>query len=261
MLTPVKTTVDLSQAVDLSSPIPFYFQLREYLIQLIQTGALQTGDQVPTEMELCSTTGLSRTVIRQAIQDLVNEGYLERYRAKGTFVARPKVPERLIQTLTGFYEDTVAHGLIPHTQVLDFEVIPSSSRIARELRIPSGEPVIYLNRLRFIENEPIVLVETYIPNYMCPDLLQVNMETRSLYQVLREQYNLCIVRAYRSIEAVPARVDEAKLLGIEKSAPLLLLKSTGYLANGRPLEHFIARHRGDRAKFEVELVKPSNGGP
>jgi GntR family transcriptional regulator len=261
MQTPFKTTLDLSQAVDHSSPIPFYFQLREYFIHLIQTGLLQIGDQVPTEMELCSATGLSRTVIRQAFQDLENEGYLERYRAKGTFVARPKVLEHLVQTLTGFYEDTVATGLIPRTQVLGFEVVPASTRIARELRIPSGEPVIYLNRLRFIENDPIVLVETYIPNHLCPDLLQVDLETHSLYQVLREKFNLFIVRANRSIEAVAARVNEARLLGIEKNTPLLLLKSTGYLANNRPLEYFIARHRGDRAKFEVELVKVPDKHP
>jgi GntR family transcriptional regulator len=255
MLTAAKTKIDLSQAVDHSSPVPFYFQLREYIIHLIQTGALQTGDQVPTEMELCSTTGLSRTVIRQAFRDLENEGYLERYRAKGTFIARPKVLEHLVQKLTGFYEDTVATGLIPRTRVLDFKVIHASTRISRELRIPSSEPVIYLNRLRFIENEPIVLVETYIPNHLCPDLLQVDLETHSLYQVLREKFNLSIVRAYRSIEAVAARTNDAKLLGIDRNTPLLLLKSTGYLANGRPLEYFIARHRGDRAKFEVELVK------
>jgi GntR family transcriptional regulator len=258
MQTLFKTTIDLSQAVDHSSPIPFYFQLREYIIHLIQTGVLQTGDQVPTEMELCSITGLSRTVIRQAFQNLENDGYLERFRAKGTFVARPKVLEHLVQTLTGFYEDTVATGLIPRTQVLDFEIIRSPTRIARELRIPSGDPVIYLNRLRFIENEPIILVETYIPNHLCPNLLQVDLETHSLYQVLREKYNLYIVRANRSIEAVAARANEAKLLGIERNAPLLLLKSTGYLANDRPLEYFIARHRGDRAKFEVELVKTVN---
>lgn len=259
MKTPVKTTVDISQAVDHASPIPYYFQLREYLIQLIQTGALHDGEQLPTEMELCSATGLSRTVIRQALQDLVNEGYLERFRAKGTFVARPKVSERLIQTLTGFYEDSIAHGLTPRTQVLNFEVIPSPTRIARELKIHAGEPVIYLNRLRYIENEPIVLVKTYIPQYMCPSLLQWDMETHSLYQVLREQFNLCIVRAYRSIEAVAARAEEARLLGLDRNTPLLLLKSTGYLANGRPLEYFIACHRGDRAKFEVELVRPAGG--
>jgi len=256
MIISPRSAIEFSQAVDLSSPIPYYYQLREYLIQLIQSGILQTGDQVPTEMELCNQTGLSRSVIRQAIQDLVNAGYLERFRAKGTFVARPKLPERLVQTLTGFYEDTIAQGLVPQTRVLNFEVVPAILRIARELKIPIGEPVIYLNRLRLIEDEPIVLVETYLPCYLCPDLIHEDMQHLSLYQTLREKYRLVIVRAQRSIEAVAAGPDEAYLLRIEANAPLMLLKSTGYLADGRPVEHFIARHRGDRARFEVELVRP-----
>jgi GntR family transcriptional regulator len=98
--------VNLNEAVDRRSPIPYYYQLKEYLVRLIHNDVLKSGDRLPTEMEICAGSGLSRTVVRQAIQELENEGYFIRFRAKGTFVARPKVQERLVQTLTGFYEDT-----------------------------------------------------------------------------------------------------------------------------------------------------------
>lgn len=246
----------LSEVVDRSIPIPFYYQLREYLARLIQSSVLKPGDQIPPEMEICASSGLSRTVVRQAIRELENEGYLERKRGKGTFVTRPKVPERLVQTLTGFYEDTVARGQIPETIVLNFEVIPATFKIAHELKIPVGEPVVHLNRLRSIEREPIVLVATFIPGYMVPDLISHEITHQSLYQLLAESYNLICVLARRSLEAVPATAEEARMLQVEKGSPLLLLKSTGYLEDGRPLEHFIARHRGDRTKFDVELIKP-----
>jgi len=249
------SAIQLSDAVDRSIPTPYYYQLQEYLIHLIQTGELKSGDQLPTELEICSSTNLSRTVIRQAIQELVNEGYLERFRAKGTFVARPKVAERLVQSLTGFYEDIIARGQQPVTRVLSFEVIPATSQVAHELQIRIGEPVIYLYRLRFIDRDPIVLVATYLPRFMCPDLVNENLEVQSLYQVLAKRYNLVISRALRSVEAVAATAEESHLLEVEKGAPLLLLKSTGFLADGRPLEYFVARHRGNRAKFEVELVR------
>jgi len=249
--------VSLQGAIDRSSPVPLYYQLREYLAQLIRNGEWPPDTQVPTEQELCEMTKLSRSVVRQALQDLVHDQLLVRYRAKGTFVARPKVHERLVQTLTGFYEDTVARGQVPQTRVLQFDVIPASSLIARELGIAPGTPVIHLNRLRSIDGEPILLVVTYIPHYMCPGLIEEDMTSQSLYRVLEERYGLAIVRGRRTLGAVAATNEEAGLLQIEPGDPLLLLRSTSYLEDGRALEYFVARHRADRAEFEVELVRPS----
>ncbi|MGD0004661.1 MAG: GntR family transcriptional regulator [Anaerolineaceae bacterium] len=254
----LNTTINLSEAIDRHSPIPYYYQLKEYLASLIRTNVLKSGDRLPTEMEICSESGLSRTVVRQAIQELENEGFFVRFRAKGTFVARPKVQERLVQTLTGFYEDTIAHGQTPMTRVLIFEVIPATSKIAQELQVPVGEPVFFLKRLRFIDQEPILVVSTHIPRFMCPDLIHFDMSTHSLYRVLQQNFNLIIMRARRSIEAITALPEDVRLLGIENDAPLLQLTSTGYLQDGRPLEYYIAHHRGDRAKFDVELVRTSD---
>lgn len=248
----------LNTAVDRQIPIPYYYQLKEYLMHLIHNDFLKPGDRLPTEMEICTGSGLSRTVVRQAIQELENEGVFERFRVKGTFVARPKVREHLVQALTGFYEDTVSRGQVPVTKVLNFEVVPANSKIAHELQIPAGEPVFYLNRLRFIEHEPIVLVATYIPQSLCPGLLQRDFTAQSLYKVLENEYGLVIARAHRSVEAVTASSDVGKLLKVETHSPLLLLKSTGYLEDRRPLEYYKALHRGDRAKFEVDLVRPSS---
>jgi GntR family transcriptional regulator len=251
--------INLSEAIDRQSPIPYYYQLKEYLARLIHTGVLKPGDRLPTEMEICNASGLSRTVVRQAFQELENEGFFNRFRAKGTFVARPKVQERLVETLTGFYEDTIAHGQIPITHVLNFEVIPATSKIAQELQVPVGEPVFFLKRLRFIDQEPILVVSTFIPRFMCSDLMRFDLSTHSLYRVLHQDFHLLIMRARRSIEAISATPEDVRLLEVENDAPLLQLTSTGYLADGRPLEYYIAHHRGDRAKFDVELVRTSDG--
>lgn len=247
--------VGLRNAVDRSSRIPCYYQLREYLAQLIQLGKLEMGDQVPTEQEFCDATGLSRSVVRQALHELVNDGYLVRYRAKGTFVAKPKLRERLVQTLSGFYEDSVARGHIPRTEVLQFDIIPAPMRVAQELELVPGTQTIRLNRLRFIEQDPIVVVVTYIPHEICPALLDEDMTSQSLYRILEERFGLFIARGRRTVEAVPATPDDAELLEIEPGDPVLLLQSTSYLANGRAIEYFVARHRADRATFEVELVR------
>jgi GntR family transcriptional regulator len=257
----VDTTINLSEFIDRQSPIPYYYQLKEYLARLIHTNVLKPGDRLPTELEICNASGLSRTVIRQAIRELEGEGFFVRFRAKGTFVARPKVRERLVQTLTGFYEDTIAHGQTPNTVVLNFEIVPATSKIAQELQVSVGEPVYFLERLRFIDQEPILVVSTHIPVLMCPDLMRFDMSTHSLYRVLKQNYNLVLMRARRSIEAIAATSQDVRLLEVENDAPLLQLTSTGYLADGRPLEYYIAHHRGDRAKFEVELVQTPDNQP
>ena len=249
--------INVSEAIDRKSPVPYYYQLKEYLARLIRTDVLKAGDRLPTEMEICNSSGLSRTVVRQAIRELENEGLFVRFRARGTFVARPKVQERLVQTLTGFYEDTIAHGQMPMTTVLDFRILPAISKVAQELQVPIGEPVFFLKRLRFIDQEPILVVSTHIPRFMCPDLLKFDLSTHSLYRVLKQNYNLVLMRARRSIEAILATSEDVRLLEVKKEAPLLQLTSTGYLADGRPLEYYVAHHRGDRARFDVELVQTS----
>jgi GntR family transcriptional regulator len=93
--------------VDQNSPIPYYVQVKEALRQRIQQGEWMRGDQLPVDLELCQMFGVSRTVIRQALNELVNEGLVIRRKGKGTFVAEPKIGESLVQKLTGFYQDMV----------------------------------------------------------------------------------------------------------------------------------------------------------
>jgi GntR family transcriptional regulator len=241
--------------IDVESPLPYYYQLEEILRERIESGNWTPDQQVPSERELCEGFSVSRTVVRQALNELVNKGFLYRRKGKGTFVAQPKVNESLIQKLTGFYEDMVERGYEPETQVLLQQVSPANQKIAEKLAIPEGTPVIEIERLRSIRKEPILLVTTYLPYALCPGLLQENLANQSLYSLLENKWNCHIVRGRRTIEAVAANEREARLLKVKRRAPLVLLDSVSYLEDGRPIEYFHAVHRGDRARFEVELIR------
>lgn len=246
-------------AIDHDSPVPYYYQLEEWFREQLANGVLQPGQQVPSEAELCQAFRVSRTVVRQALDDLVNEGLLYRRKGKGTFVAKPKIRESLVQKLTGFYQDMVDRGFTPVTRVLEQTVVPASKLLAERLSIPTGEQVIKIDRLRFINNEPLVFVTTYIPYAMCPGLLHEDLTNQSLYAVLEEKYGLEIVRGRRTLEAVAASEQDAALLEISPGAPIVLLKSVSYLRDGRPVEYYEAKHRGDRSQFEVELIRVRPG--
>jgi len=237
------------------SPIPYYFQLEEILRGEIESGRWVPGQQIPSESELCENLGVSRTVVRQALNELVNEGLLHRRKGKGTFVAGPKVAESLVQSLTGFYEDMIARGLTPVTQVLEQRLIPVSKKVAAMLNLEEGDQVIKIDRLRSVGNEPILIVTTFIPHQICPALLEEDFSNQSLYAVLEDKYKIEIARGRRTLEAISASEEDARLLGIEEGDPLVLLKSVSYLEDGSPIEYFEAKHRGDRSRFEVELIR------
>ena len=221
----------------------------------MQLGTWVPGDQIPGEQELCALYRVSRTVVRQALRELELEGVINRSKGKGTFISLPKISEGLVQKLTGFYQDMLERGLKPVTKVLHQNVTPANEKVTRFLNINPGKEVIDILRLRFINSELIQLVTTYIPYEICPALATVDLTDRSLYEFLQTECSVQIANGCRYIEAVLANEYEAELLGIEHGAPLLMLDSISCSENGLPIEYYHALYRGDRSRFEVELLR------
>lgn len=247
----------LSDPVDRTSPLPYYIHVKEALRDRIERGLLRPGDQLPAEQDLCQMFDVSRTVVRQALQELRYAGLVVREKGRGTFIAEPKIPEGLFQRLTGFYEDMVARGHVPVNQVLRQERILASQAVAERLHLEVGASVIRIDRLRFVRAEPIVLVSSYLPYALCPGLLNEDLTRTSLYSCLEHSYGLVIVRGHRSLEAVQASEEQARMLHVAAGAPLIKLESVGYLHDGTPLEYYHSLHRGDRSRFDVELIRVS----
>lgn len=236
-----------------NSPIPYYVQVIEALKDRITRGEWRIGDQFPSEQVLCEMFDVSRTVIRQALQSMMQDGLIIRRKGRRAFVAESKISESLVQRLTGFYEDMSRQGYTPVSQVLKNQLVPASAKVASNLEILPSTQVIEIERLRFVQDEPLVLVTTYIPYSLCPDLLDIDLTHQSLYALLRDRFNLTITRGRRILQAVQANEYEANLLKIKKSSPLTMLDSVSYLDAGTPIEYYHALHRSDRLRFEVDL--------
>ena len=241
--------------IDKSSKLPYYYQLKQYIIEEIETGNWKPGQQILPEIKICEIFDISRTVVRQTYQELVTEGYLIKKKAKGTFIAAPKISENLVQSLMGFYEDMTARGFKVKNDILLQKKIAVTPRIAEKLRLDINEDVVVIRRVRRINDEPIVLDRTYIPYRLCPDLINEDLINKSLYSYIEGKYNLNIDKGVRFIEATVATDEESKLLNIKKGSPLLYIESISYLDNGTPLEYYIALHRGDRSRLVTELKR------
>lgn len=249
------------RALDRDSPIPLYHQLKEILRAQVSSGVLQPGDRIDSEHELCRTFGVSRPVVRQALADLHRENVLDRIKGRGTFVARPRTSQKLVQFVHGLYDDVAAMGRTLRSDVKEFTVEPADAEISQRLQVDQDTPVILLARLRFVDDEPWVYVVSHIPFALAPDLLKQDMTEQSLYHLLQDRYSMEIARSDRVVEAQQADGDLAKSLSIATGDPVLKLSSVSYTADDVPVETFVAYHRADRTRFEVGLTKSETGTP
>ncbi|WP_455382083.1 GntR family transcriptional regulator [Salinispira pacifica] len=234
--------------------IPYYLQLKELLQERIDKGDLPPGTRLPSESELGEQFHVSRTVVRQTLQELEYDGLIMKRKGIGTFVAEPKIVESFVQELSGFQEDMEAQDLSTRSDVLRNGLVQPSRRISKMLRTRAGTRVILLERVRYVGDEPIQLVSSYLPRNLCPQLLKQDFSRLSLYRFLEER-GLFLARGYRTIEAVRASEREAEYLHIEVGMPMVRIESIGYLEDGTPIEYFQALHRGDKTRFRVELVR------
>lgn len=248
---------EIGGVIDKTSPVPYYYQLRQLLEQAISSGVLGVDDKIPTEAALCERYDVSRTVVRQALSDLERTGLVSRPKGRGTFVAAPKLSEFVAQTLTSLHEDLSARGERLETTVLRLEVEPVSPHVARMLDLPDSEQIVLLERLRYLRGEPLVVTTAYMPYALCAPILELDMSDRSLFETYERELGFRLYRGKRAIEARAASAEIAEHLGVREGAPVLAFSGVTYIEDGRAIEYFVGVHRGDRSRFETELFRPS----
>jgi GntR family transcriptional regulator len=240
-------------AIDRAAYVPYYVQLKHALSATIRS--LPAHSVLPSESDLERSYAVSRTVVRQALSELVHEGLIYRKKGKGSFVAPAKVSEGHIQQLSGFFDEMAAHGYVPTTRILRQQLETPALSIAERLEVVPTADVVVIKRLRFLEaaDPPFMLSTSYIPAELCPGLEGCDFEHQSLYHVLADRYGLELDSSMRVLESVAARKAEADLLKVKSGAPLMRVETTSYATSGRAIEYSIGFHRGDRARFEVRV--------
>ncbi len=243
--------------IDKNSPIPMYFQLKQTIKASIENHTFNTGDQLPTELEICDALDVSRPTIRQALQELINEGFITRKKAKGTFVNKPKVDGFFFKKLASFNEEMIALGLKPKTDLMTQKLIKADAIIADALQIEEGEFVLYLERLRYGNENPIVYVKTYVPIKMFPAIDQHDFSDHhdSLYNLFNEHYHHPISYVDRSVEVANCSNKLSKMLKCQPNDAVYVITTHAYDDNDVPVEYSKAIYNGELYKFSIRLVK------
>jgi len=229
---------------------PRYTQLRRRLQEAISQGILEPNASLPPEREIAEVTGLSRVTVRNAMQELVDQGIIVQRQGSGSFVADTarKVEQALVD-LTSFSEDMAQRGMQTASVWLERGVVRGAAREAEIFGLEPGASVARLNRLRCADGRPLAIERATLPLALLPNPLEV--ET-SLYEVLARDGHRP-VRAVQRFTALNLGPEEAELLDVPVGAAALSIERTSFLEDGQVVEFTQSIYRGDAYDFIAEL--------
>ncbi|MCI0714623.1 MAG: GntR family transcriptional regulator [Chloroflexi bacterium] len=244
----------MNHSINPDTSTPYYEQIRVYLLSKIESGDFKPHSQIPSERTLSEQFGVSRMTVKHAIKELVSNGRLYTRVGKGTFVNDTPITQQL-ETLTGFSEDMEKLGKSTNSRVLQAESFPASTKLAKELQIVPGSTVVFLQRLRIADQQPVALESSYLNAAYCQGILDHHdFSMESLYSVLRNNYYVTFGYAEQKIQARSASASEAELLEIDRGFPLLHITRVTFTKNARPIEYVESAYRGDRYIFRARLI-------
>lgn len=237
--------------VDKQSAIPIYVQIEELLRERIVQGTYPVNSLIPSERDLSAQFGVSRMTVRQALLNLVKEGYLYREKGRGTFVAEEKM-EQPLNGLTSFTEDMKARGFVPGTKLIGFSKVKPDAQIAAKLGLAEEALVYKIIRIRYADNTPMAIERSFLPVGLLPELTEEALQG-SLYAYIEQQAHLVIGQATQRMEAALAKLDDAEYLQISLPSAVVLIERISMLDDGRPFEVVRSTYRADRYKFISEI--------
>ncbi len=234
------------------SHIPLYYQIYEQLREEILSGRLKPGDPLPSETQICNECGVSRMTARMALSQLVNEGLVVRKKGKGTFVAPPKATLREEPFFFFRYTDLMKSlGLAAKVRVIRQEIAKPPPEVREALRLEEEDLVVRIVRLRIADDQVMALETALLPYRFFPNLMELDLNDKSLFQALEENFTVFLAYAIDSVELSTAGPYEAAELGIREGKPIVLNTRIVFSAEDIPIAFIRTIHRGDCFKAVV----------
>jgi GntR family transcriptional regulator len=231
---------------------PFYKQLKDKILEDVESGKLNHGDKLPSERELAVQFGISRMTARHTLSILEREGVVERRVGAGTFISNNKIEMDFI-TFNSFTNSMLGKGLKPSTQVLSIRKLEAKAILADKLKVAVGEEMVAIKRLRLVNEMPISIEESFIPERYCPNIANLITNFNSLYQILESEYGISLVKAKEYMQVTVSEESESKLLRIRSESPVIFREAVAFDLNDQEIEFSTSLTRSDIVKFYSEL--------
>lgn len=232
--------------------IPRYLQISEALRERMKSGALDQGARLPNQRQLARDFGVTLMTLRQALEILERDGLIARRHGLGTFVASPSIDYDILH-LRAFAGDLSAKGKAVETRFLGSEFRHPDRRVAQALRLPPGESVFVLDRLRLVDRLPMSYQRSFLPAGIGEEVVKADLLTTPLRAVLSFKLGIQITRARETVFAVTLRSREARELGCRPGSPAFRSERISSAADGAPVVFDRVFIPGDRFRITREL--------
>jgi len=230
-----------------------FSRLADSLRQDILANRMPPGHKLPSESELQASFGVSRITVRQALSSLHAEGLIEKVNGKGSFVTRPnELPD--MGPLIGFYEHMRKQGRNAIGRILSVREIGAPAAAAHALDVPVGHTLLTMRSLRLVDGKPLALVQAFAEPALMRSLIQEDVNTNDVVVLLETRLGHRLRSNRIEAQAIPANASHAKLLEVERGAPLLRIDFTPIDASGQSMVYSEMYFRGDSFTYKA-IVK------
>lgn len=219
--------------------------LAKELRYMLQSQSYLPGDKLPSERILAETFGVQRATIREALNELIQEGVIISEERKGYFMARPRIVKPV-----NFFADkpTIVDPHIKY-RIHEFQCINANERLAGKMLIPRETPLHRVVRLCLDDKEPIALETYYMLKETMPSLVSADLKRHNITEMIESASQHGIAGNNQKITLVYADEEESKLLKVENGTPLMKHKGMVYDHRGQLLVFFENILRIDRFVF------------
>lgn len=240
--------------------IPLYSQLKDLIVNKIEQGEYSEGSKIPSEENFCEMYDISRPTVRQAINELTNNGYVYKEKGKGTFVAKRKSLID-IKNYNGFTDSILDNNLYKGIEVVKTEVLNDQkfTKYKGIFNIPSGQQAeAALIMFLTISEEQMVAVNTsLIPLSLFPSIIQDVKMKKPSHEILKGKYPFIPSHSKSSIEIVYSAQEEAAMLHVQAGQPLIKIDNVLSSKSGYIVEYIISKYRADKCRLYFENTKHS----
>ncbi|CAI0729913.1 HTH-type transcriptional repressor yvoA [Serratia proteamaculans] len=232
--------------------MPHYLQIKDQLQARITQGALQVGDKLPSERELCAIFSTTRVTVRESLAQLEATGAIYRADRRGWFVT----PERLWldpTQNTNFHRLCLEQGRTPRTELLSAEKTTVPLDVMQPLALEPFAQIYLLRRVRHADERAICYCENHCLPQRVPDLLKQDLNG-SLTEIYQQHYALIYRKMHLSFYPTALPYHAASALGAMVGLPALLLRRLNYDQHGHILDFDIEYWRHDSLRIEVDTL-------
>ncbi|GAB3487760.1 GntR family transcriptional regulator [Marinomonas epiphytica] len=231
---------------------PLYQQVQELITERIVEGIWKPGEMLPSEFQLADLLGVSQGTVRKALSALTEENVLFRRQGVGTFVSEHTLQQMLFHFFH-FKSDNGDVTELPNAQKLTIELVPANAELTEIFQLTSGEELIEIHRVRFINESACIRELIYLPRRYFAAMKLNEKLPHSLYHFYQQQFNITIHKAVDRIKAVPANQKDQDILNVELGQPLLEVARTARSLDGKMVEYRLSRANTEHLHYIVEL--------